>query len=97
MKFYHEVYFVMKLFMSLLTLLHGATQYTMHKKGSPITTPSTTKNLIDVVCCLNPGRFSYQIESSCCWQLGCATNCLAQKNGIDQHSGFKQNWKISFI
>lgn len=62
-----------------LTLLHGATQYTIARKGSPIATPKTTKNLMAVVCCLSSGRFSYHIDKSCCWQLGWATNCLGQE------------------
>lgn len=52
------------------TLLHGAHQYIRARKGSPMATARTTRNLTAMVCCRNPERFSYQMERSCCWQLG---------------------------
>ncbi|TNN46308.1 hypothetical protein EYF80_043506 [Liparis tanakae] len=36
------------------------------RKGSPTATPSTVQHFTPTDCCLRPGRFSYQIVSSCC-------------------------------
>lgn len=52
------------------TLLHGAHQYMRARKGSPMATARTTRNLTAMVCCRKPERFSYQMERSCCWQFG---------------------------
>lgn len=46
----------------------------MARKGRPTVTPSTVQHFTPKDCCLRPGRFSYQIVSSCCWQLGWETN-----------------------
>lgn len=56
------------------TLLQGAHQYMRARKGSPMATARTTRNFTAMVCCRKPERFSYQMDRSCCWQFGWATN-----------------------